>query len=296
MKLYKIIMTVCALSSLINISIYADWSKDDKGWSYQKDNQTYMKSEWLKYEESWYYFDKDAYMATSWVDYQNKWYYLNQDGVMQKHIKTPDGYRIGDDGALVEQGMAIDPKDVTDIQKRVMTKTLVALVDLYAAGDTQTKVLYGEEELNKSKIQILFYLLKHIDTKELFESRKMASSDADPNLKHSAVSIEEALAILKTLYGIDMSSTELLEYIKSASNTEFFIFEKETYIAKQRAFEGNGLPNVLIDKYDVQGADVIAGGTARLVSGARYKFRAVFAINPLGKYRLSLEELSLELQ
>lgn len=290
-------MTVCALSSLLNISIYANWSKDDKGWSYQKEDNTYLKSEWLQEHGRWYYFNEDAYMATSWVDYQDKWYYFNQDGVMQKNTKTPDGYKLGADGAILEKGRSINSGDITDIQKRVMSKSLVVLLDLHSTKDKKSEVLYKTEDFQQSKMQLLFFLLKHIDNKELFESLKMASSDTDENLKHKAVSMEEAVAVCNTLYDTDISVAELVEYAKSEANTEFFTFENNTYIAKQRVLEGNVLPVVSIDKYVVDGDEIAVVGTASLNSGNdKYKLEARFNIDPPAKYKLSLKEVNLKLQ
>lgn len=74
------------------------WIKDDKGWKYRTDN-TYMVSNWKYINGSWYYFNESGYMVTGWVNWKNKWYYCGDDGAMDTNTTTPDGYRVGNDGA-----------------------------------------------------------------------------------------------------------------------------------------------------------------------------------------------------
>lgn len=74
------------------------WIKDDKGWKYRTDN-TYTVSNWQYINGNWYYFDESGYMVTGWVNWKDKWYYCGDDGAMDINTKTPDGYRVGNDGA-----------------------------------------------------------------------------------------------------------------------------------------------------------------------------------------------------
>ena len=57
------------------------WIKDNKGWWFKKQDQTYPKDGWFQLgyagKNEWYYFDKDGYMSTGWVLNNGKWYYLN---------------------------------------------------------------------------------------------------------------------------------------------------------------------------------------------------------------------------
>ena len=41
-------------------------------------------------------------MVTGWLQYGGTWYYMGQDGAMLTDTVTPDQYRVGVDGALVE--------------------------------------------------------------------------------------------------------------------------------------------------------------------------------------------------
>lgn len=74
------------------------WIKDDKGWKYRTDN-TYTVSNWKYINDKWYYFNESEYMVTGWVHWKDKWYYCGDDGAMDINITTPDGYRVGNDGA-----------------------------------------------------------------------------------------------------------------------------------------------------------------------------------------------------
>ncbi|GLC80939.1 hypothetical protein [Lacrimispora brassicae] len=41
-------------------------------------------------------------MKTGWVQVNGTWYYLNADGRMASDTVTPDGYRVGTDGAWLQ--------------------------------------------------------------------------------------------------------------------------------------------------------------------------------------------------
>lgn len=61
-----------------------------------------MKTGWLFDNNRWYYLvPASGEMKTGWVQVDGKWYYLNEDGTMASDAVTPDGYRVGADGAWV---------------------------------------------------------------------------------------------------------------------------------------------------------------------------------------------------
>ena len=103
-------------------AVTGKWIQDSTGWWYQNADGTYPASSWFKYNDTWYYFNSAGYMCTGWVLYQNQWYYLNadgsmaagkwifykekwyyvgSDGAMFADTITPDGYRVGADGAWI---------------------------------------------------------------------------------------------------------------------------------------------------------------------------------------------------
>ncbi|MFT4107064.1 MAG: hypothetical protein QM657_15015 [Lacrimispora sp.] len=61
-----------------------------------------MKTGWLFDNNNWYYLEQSGAMNTGWALVNGKWYYLNADGKMAANTVTPDGYKVGDDGAWIQ--------------------------------------------------------------------------------------------------------------------------------------------------------------------------------------------------
>lgn len=59
------------------------WEEVAEGWRYRKSNSTYAASEWIQTADG-------------------KWYYFGPNGLMYADTTTPDGYRVGTDGAWIE--------------------------------------------------------------------------------------------------------------------------------------------------------------------------------------------------
>ena len=116
-----------------------EWVKDEKGWWYKRQDGSYPKSSWgyeaYNGQSYWYYFLDSGYMATGWVDLDGSKYYLfpgsdgwmgrmltgwqwidgycyyfgtdsgNNEGHLYRNEKTPDGYRVDNEGRWVENGV-----------------------------------------------------------------------------------------------------------------------------------------------------------------------------------------------
>lgn len=76
------------------------WITIDGKKFYIKSNKE-MAYRWLQLNNSWYFFDGFNGMITGWHKDIGKWYYLGKDGKMLANTITPDGYRVGSDGALI---------------------------------------------------------------------------------------------------------------------------------------------------------------------------------------------------
>lgn len=108
----------------VPVSVPGCWKKDEKGWWYEKTAGGYLKSEWGRVNGLWYYFNGEGYMATGWLFDGSKWYFLNQDGAMVENswilnndrwyflgsggamaanTTTPDGWKLGVDGAWIQE-------------------------------------------------------------------------------------------------------------------------------------------------------------------------------------------------
>ena len=63
-----------------------------------------MQTGWFQDSDGkWYYLRSNGAMAKNyWEESQDGvWYYLGADGVMMTNATTPDGYRVGADGAWI---------------------------------------------------------------------------------------------------------------------------------------------------------------------------------------------------
>lgn len=69
------------------------------GWRYY-DAKGVMQTGWLNYNGNWYHLG-GGLMYTGWVRDRGIWYYLNADGAMAHDTITPDGYRVGSNGAWI---------------------------------------------------------------------------------------------------------------------------------------------------------------------------------------------------
>lgn len=99
------------------------WKKNDKGWWYELATGDYAKQQWVKIGNGWYLFNQDGYMCIGWSQIKGKWYFMHDSGLMAENAwvlsegvwyylkgdgsmavdeTTPDGYRVGTDGAWIK--------------------------------------------------------------------------------------------------------------------------------------------------------------------------------------------------
>ena len=112
-----------------------EWIRDEAGWWFKYDDGTWPAGTWAELGwnnvTNWYYFNADGYMATGWKPDAGNWYYLHPDsdgtqgfmytgwheiggkwyyfstaaggplGAMAAGTTTPDGYKVGTDGAWI---------------------------------------------------------------------------------------------------------------------------------------------------------------------------------------------------
>lgn len=69
--------------SLSMTSLAGQWIQDERGWWYQEDDSTYPSS--------------------CWKEIEGKQYYFGSDGYMLSNTTTPDGYKVGLDGAWIQE-------------------------------------------------------------------------------------------------------------------------------------------------------------------------------------------------
>lgn len=78
------------------------WKQDQTGWWYLNGDGTYPANNWQSIGGQWYFFNEKGYMATGWISWNGKQYYCDvQSGRMLANDTTPDGYKVGADGARI---------------------------------------------------------------------------------------------------------------------------------------------------------------------------------------------------
>ncbi|NOW07874.1 N-acetylmuramoyl-L-alanine amidase [Clostridium beijerinckii] len=108
----NIIKELWALEDIKNVKVpevkiyKVGWNKNDKGWWYSEDGNTYYEECWKQIKESWYYFNNEGYAVDGdWIQYKNKWYYLEKDTCAMAADKwilwKGKWYRVGNDGAML---------------------------------------------------------------------------------------------------------------------------------------------------------------------------------------------------
>ena len=105
------------------------WKQDQTGWYYAAADGSRAANQWLKLQDTWYWFDGNGYMATGWRNYTDgsyyyfdpatgamisdrwiqdggAWYYLTGDGKLLTNGTTPDGYQVNEYGIWDEKAGA----------------------------------------------------------------------------------------------------------------------------------------------------------------------------------------------
>lgn len=88
------------------------WKQTDDGrYWYERADGTYPQNAWEELSDRWYYFDESGYMKTGWIDWEGRAYYCTESGEMLKDAETPDGQRVGSDGAKIEKSAVTGAKE-----------------------------------------------------------------------------------------------------------------------------------------------------------------------------------------
>jgi len=78
-------------------------------WIYYDQEGNQIKSKWVDYKGHKYYLDKNGIMLTGWQEINKNYYYLEPKGTAEYpmgacwvNTTTPDGYKVGEDGARLD--------------------------------------------------------------------------------------------------------------------------------------------------------------------------------------------------
>lgn len=117
-KIMTLVMAAALASSISMTAIAGQWHQDTVGW---------------------YYGDEHGYLTNQWQEIDGKLYYFDENGYMLSDTVTPDGHRVGSDGARIEEtaDMAL-----TEVQKQIMEKSVSPLIygfDYFSNGSPELK-------------------------------------------------------------------------------------------------------------------------------------------------------------
>ena len=80
---FKRLMAACLTAAMVLTGTCqawaaAGWSKDDRGWKYQREDDSRAADCWIQDNGNWYHLNSSGYMDTGWFqDRDGRWYYLN---------------------------------------------------------------------------------------------------------------------------------------------------------------------------------------------------------------------------
>lgn len=95
----------CMLLGSTMTSYAGTWQQDARGWTYQNDDGSYVTSNWVLHNGSYYYMNSAGIMQTnSWINWNGQWYWLDANGVMVKSCSlniNGKWYRFRGDGSMI---------------------------------------------------------------------------------------------------------------------------------------------------------------------------------------------------
>lgn len=88
---------------------------------------TAFAGEWQQDTAGWWYSEDDGtYPVNQWKEIDGKHYYFNENGYMLSDTTTPDGYKVGPDGAWVQE---LTEDNKYDVAKSKAVKTIKEMID-----------------------------------------------------------------------------------------------------------------------------------------------------------------------
>ena len=112
-KWIRITVLSLILSSMTAVSAFAGkWAGDDNGWRYVRDDGSYQGDGWLEDKGELYYIS-NGYMKKGWIKDNGKDYFMGVTGAMLRDAITPDGFKVGSDGAWLGPESVIGERGFT---------------------------------------------------------------------------------------------------------------------------------------------------------------------------------------
>lgn len=158
-KLFSRILLTGTLVILSTTSVYgAGWTNDDRGQRYQKEDGSYVISDWLEHNQIWYHFNAEGYWETGWIWADGYWWYQNTDGSYACNgSQVIDGkiYSFDENGHL-KQASEHEQKiqHIRDVYNQTNTRTDLKAYD----GGNYIDYAVDDDRLVKAILKNDFYL------------------------------------------------------------------------------------------------------------------------------------------
>lgn len=140
--------------------VEAGWRNDGRWW-YQNSDGSYPKAEWQMVNGLWYYFDATGYMeASKWI--ANK-YYVSETGAMLTNTTTPDGYRVGADGAWINDATGKPTPSHQKLTSRINVYELEGgKHEMYLYGMDISYAVGSTEDRSELKVYDSYYTVSNV--------------------------------------------------------------------------------------------------------------------------------------
>lgn len=198
-------------------------------------------AEWKSDNSGWWYTENDSY-ATGWRVIDGKWYYFNSDGYMAYNT-TVEGYKIGSDGAWIQETQGTQETVLATIGDEKITKAdLDKIIKRY---DAKLKQQYGNDYATNSSLKNEITEIKKEVLIDLVTKRLVVKKAVELNIKPSDEEINKQITNTINKYnsehpGEDFASAIQkeglsIDEVKENLREEFIISEVEKNIGKDIA-------------------------------------------------------------
>lgn len=210
-----IAILVVNLSMLKPFTSLADWEKNATGWWYQENDRSYP--------------------LNCWKEIKGKWYYFNQDGYMSSNTVTPDGYRVGADGAWIQSNSYIYENKMNELQNLM--------------NDPEEKCQFIIEDLNSDGIDELIAEIYVVGGNYVRVWTYQNGNIKELNVPETPFSRGGYTKGAVYFYSTGHSSHESYAFYKLNSNFEFELATGVTW--ENGAWNGLGHDTYYIDDMDL---------------------------------------------
>lgn len=215
---------VVNLSMLTSFTSLADWEKNATGWWYQEND--------------------GSYPLNCWKEIKEKWYYFNQDGYMSSNTITPDGYRVGADGAWIQDNSNIYENKKNEIRN--------------LANDLEEEYEFFIQDLNADGIEELIAFIGIPSTRIVKAWTCSNGKIKELNIPDSELPTIWIEKDMLCFGSIGHSSHETYQYYKLNSNYTFEFVIGVTW--ENGAYNGLGHDTYFIDDENMNHVEEIGKG------------------------------------